>query len=95
MFNITSEIYRMVADRLRDAVGEAEFFSGTITVAADLDYSLRTTLLIYRQKVSDESGEWSQIRDIVPIWWEFHSVAIEGERLNDFDFALLRRELID
>ena len=46
MLNITSEIYRLVADRLRDAVGEAEFFSGTIAVAADIDYTLRTTLLI-------------------------------------------------
>ena len=41
MLNITSEIYRTVANRLREAVGEAEFFSGTIAVAADADYTLR------------------------------------------------------
>ena len=95
MLNITSEIYRLVADRLRDAVGDADFFSGTIAVAADLDYTLRTTLLIYRREVSDESGSWSAIYDLVPVWWEFHSVTGEGEVLNDFDFEELRRELID
>ena len=82
MLNITSEIYRLVADRLRDAVGDA-------------DYTLRTTLLIYRREVSDESGSWSAIYDLVPVWWEFHSVTGEGEVLNDFDFEELRRELID
>ena len=95
MLNITSEIYRLVADRLRDAVGEAEFFSGTIAVVADIDYTLRTTLLIYRREASDERGSYSAIYDIVPVWWEFHSVSIDGELLNDFDFAELRRELID
>lgn len=95
MLNITSEIYRLFADRLRDAVGEAEFFSGTITVATDVDYTLRATLLIYRRRVSDESGTWSEWCDVVPVWWEFHSVTSEGEQLNDFDFAEFRRELID
>ena len=95
MLHITSDIYRLVADRLRDAVGNAEFFSGTIAVAADVDYTLRTTLLIYHREVSDESGSWSAIYDLVPVWWEFHSVTIDGEQLNDFDFELLRRELID
>lgn len=95
MLNITSEIYRLVAARLRDAVGEAEFFSGTIAVAADVDYTLRTTLLVYRHEVSDERGSWSAICDLVPVWWEFHSVTIDGEVLNDFDFEELRRELID
>ncbi|MBR2501632.1 MAG: hypothetical protein IKB68_04040 [Rikenellaceae bacterium] len=95
MLNITSDIYRLVADRLRDAVGEAEFFSGTIAVATDVDYTLRATLLIYRRTVSDVSGSWRAISDVVPVWWEFHSTTNEGELLNDFDFAELRRELID
>lgn len=95
MLNITSEIYRTVANRLRDAVGEAEFFSGTIAVAADVDYTLRATLLIYRRTVSDESGSWRTIDHVVPVWWEFHSVTDEGEVLNDFDFAEFERELID
>lgn len=95
MLNITSEIYRTVANRLREAVGEAEFFSGTIAVAADVDYTLRATLLIYRRTVSDESGSWRAIDHVVPVWWEFHSVTYEGEVLNDFDFAEFERELID
>ncbi len=95
MLNISSEIYRLVADRLRDAVGEAEFFSGTIAVATQIDYTLRATLLIYRREVSDESGSWRVINDVVPVWWEFHSVTSDGEQLNDFDFDQLLRELID
>ena len=95
MLNITSEIYRTVANRLREAVGEAEFFSGTIAVAADVDYTLRATLLIYRRTVSDESGSWRAIDHVVPVWWEFHSVTDKGEVLNDFDFAEFERELID
>ena len=90
MLNITSEIYRLVADRLRDAVGEAEFFSGTIAVAADVDYTLRTTLLIYRREVSNESGSYSAIYDIVPVWWEFHTYIDGDEVLNDFSFNTLR-----
>lgn len=94
MLNVTSDIYRLLADRLRDAVGTAEFFSGRITVAADLDYELITTLLFYRTTESDESGSRDIITDIVPVWWEFHSYTIDGEILNDFDFAEFRREVI-
>lgn len=95
MLNVTSDIYRLLADRLRDAVGTAEFFSGRITVAADNDYELIATLLLYRSMVSDESGARDVITNVVPVWWEFHSFTIDGEVLNDFDFAEFRREVID
>ena len=95
MLNVTSNIYRLFADRLRDAVGTAEFFSGRITVAADLDYELIATLLFYRTTESDERGTHESIADVVPVWWEFHSISSEGELLNDFDFAKFRREVID
>ena len=95
MLNITSEIYRTVANRLREAVGEAEFFSGTIAVAADVDYTLRATLLIYRRTVSDESGSWRAIDHVVPVWWEFHTYINSEEHLNDFSFDYLRRFLVN
>ena len=92
MLNVTSDIYRLLADRLRDAVGTAEFFSGRITVAADLDYELIATLLFYRTTESDESGSRDIITDIVPVWWEFHTACAAGVLDNDFSFRELYLE---
>ncbi len=35
-------------------------------------------------------GDEERIADLVPVWWEFHTVAPEGEVLNDFSFNVLR-----
>ena len=28
--------------------------------------------------------------DLVPVWWEFHTVGSDGEALNDFSFSEVR-----
>lgn len=95
MLNIEPRTYRLVAERLHDAIGSSDFYSGTIAVSdAEFDYQLRVTVIVYRHGGDPDSSR-RPITDLVPVWWEFHSFDPDGERLNDFDFALLRAEMID
>lgn len=95
MLNIEPRTYSLVAERLHDAIGSADFYSGTIAVSdAEFDYQLQATLIVYRRSGEPDSSR-RPITDLVPVWWEFHSSDTDGERLNDFDFALLRAEMIE
>lgn len=96
MLNITDQTYRLVCDRLHDAIGSSDFYSGKISVSdADFDYELRATLIVYRRETGDRNDTDRPITDLVPVWWEFHSSDADGERLNDFDFAVLRAAMTE
>ncbi len=78
--------YSQVAERLREAIGERDFLSTTLSVTFDtFDATLIATLIIYRTPEGN-------IRDVVPVWWEMHTCDLaDGEEwLNDFSFGELR-----
>ncbi len=51
-------------------------------------------LMLYRQTVSYPEGDFKELTDIVPVWVEFHTVADDGEVLNDFSWDELKKHLI-
>ncbi|WP_300750597.1 hypothetical protein [uncultured Alistipes sp.] len=94
MYCVSSELYDEVAARLCDAIGSGAYFSGTIEFPhADVACRLTASLLFYRRREVWPEGERSCITDVIPVWWEFHTVMPEGEVLNDFSFSELKRWL--
>ena len=94
MYEVSDQLYLEVADRLRSRFGDGDYFSGRLS----LDYegvmcSLLLSAIIYRRRERCDEGERLLIADVVPVWWEFHTVGEQGEVLNDFSFNVLRQYL--
>ena len=94
MYDIPNQLYLEVAARLIARFGTSDYFSGTLS----LDYegvmcSLRLSAIIYRRRERCDEGERLLIADVVPVWWECHTVGAQGEVLNDFSFNVLRQYL--
>ena len=91
-YSVSTELYLEVADRIREAVGGGSYFSGTLAFGfGGVECRLTATLIVYRTRVSYPEGERDEITDLVPVWWEFHTVdPTSDELLNDFSFATLR-----
>ena len=75
MYDIPNQLYLEVADRLIARFGTSDYFSGTLS----LDYegvmcSLRLSAIIYRRRERCDEGERLLIADVVPVWWEFHTM---------------------
>lgn len=94
MITIDTETYVNTAHNLLAAIGRSNFFNGSVTCDRHEFYcTLRTTLLVYRKSERLPEGERAVIRDIVPVWWEFHTETTFGEELNDFSFDTLKEYL--
>ncbi len=94
MYSVSSELYEQVAAALTEAIGTRSYFSGSVVASTDdAEWRLTASVIVYRERVSLPEGDADAIVDLVPVWWEFHTVAAEGEVLNDFSFARLRRML--
>ncbi len=92
MLIINSTLYERLADLLVDAIDGKEFYSDVIDFQHDqVECCFSATLMIYYREHRFPEGNEMQIENIVPVWWEFHSIEGERERLNDFDFALLNQ----
>ena len=95
MYEISSQIYEKTAEKLCNLVGGNGYFSGTLEFShEDIECRMVASLIIYRKRVEMPEGLFDVIDDIVPVWWEFHTV-IDGEELiNDFDFARLKEYIL-
>ena len=85
MFQVSSELYDEIAIRLREAFGGGGFYSGSVECA------------VGETLCSDDrwpEGCRRRLTDVVPVWWEFHTVTADGEVPNDFSFAELRPSLL-
>lgn len=94
-FSVTPELYRDTASRLCDGIGGSEFFSGSIAFAfGSVDCRLSVSVIVYRRLDRAPEGNTRPIADLVPVWWEFHTVGPDGEWLNDFSFGELRNCIV-
>lgn len=92
MYAISSEIYDHITSLLVDAIGDKVFFSGSVsTYCGEVYMRLTGTLFVYRNASAE--GRRGGIDDIVPVWWEFHTLCGGEEVLNDFSFAELREHI--
>lgn len=96
MIEINSQIYKAVASELRERIGDASFFNGTVEYETDEFYSTLTLSAIVRRKTESlPEGPVGRIADIIPVWWEFSTVQQCGEVLNDFSFPEFKTYVSD
>jgi hypothetical protein len=96
MIEINDEIYRALADRLRDTVGTGDYFNGSVEIETDeCSARLTTTLIVYRRTETSPEGVRKPITDIVPVWWELSTTSAGVPVENDFSFSELKPFLID
>ena len=87
MYSVSSELYLEVAARLAEAIGGGSYFSGSLTFPfGDMECRLTASVIVYRRRERLPEGD----PDLVPVWWEFHTVGSDGEALNDFSFSEVR-----
>lgn len=92
MYKISSELYSEVADRLCGHIEDKEYFSGSFEFDfGDVHCLMRLSAVVYHHTETIGQRSLSQIADMVPVWWEFHTFDSDGcEMLNEFSFNELR-----
>ena len=80
MFQVSSELYDEIAIRLREAFGGGGFYSGSVECAVgETLCRLTASLVLYRSDDRWPEGCRRRLTDVVPVWWEFHTVTADGE----------------
>jgi len=93
MIEIKNDTYASLAEKLAGAVGCSEYFNGSISCShGGFDSLLTATILVYRRQDGEPEGNYGTISDIVPVWWEFSTVAPDGsEPVSGFCFSELKK----
>ena len=95
MYSITSQFYSEIAQRLCDVIDGESYFSGSVSfVYMDVEWRLTLSVIVHRDGVSSSDQECSQIVNLVPVWWEFHTYEQGVEFINDFSFRELKMQII-
>ena len=94
-YSVTPACYDQLLDRLTDAIGSSNYFSGSLAFDfGGIAYRLRASVIVYRRTERRPEGSFEAICDLVPVWWEFATADDDGrELLNDFSFDELRRRI--
>lgn len=97
MISVTENDYKNLARILLDAIGEANYYNGSLDYDTPESRSeLRITAMIYREPLldpDDPTRTRERITEIVPVWWEYRTFAPEGEVPNDFGWRELKEHL--
>lgn len=94
IYTIKKAIYRSFAEQIAQAVGRGCYLSGVFSCAeGDVVHKLELSIVIYRDKASGE------IIEVSDVWWDSYTIerTVDGEpvlKINDFDFIMLKRELL-
>lgn len=97
MYTVLSKVYLEVAERLSALIGLSHYYSGSFEIDfGEVACRMVLSAVVYRHQESFPEGRIVDIIDnVVPVWWEFHTVTEEGEVLNDFDFTELKEYLLN
>ena len=87
MYDVSHQLYLEISDRLVGASSGREFFSGSVECCmGDVDCKLQCTLMVSYDEHDYPDIRSRKISNIVPVWWEFHTVVGSEELINDFSF---------
>ena len=93
-YAVPDALYATLLVRLAEAIDARSYFSGTVVLRyGDAECRLTASLIVYRASYATPEGADEAIVDLVPVWWEFHTLFDGEEQLNDFSFAELRRRI--
>ncbi len=88
---VSIELYEEVAARLQDAIDGGNYYSGTLNfLFGEIEWRFTASLIVYRERCERPEGVEYPITNLVPVWWEFHTVGDQGEMLNDFELTALK-----
>jgi hypothetical protein len=92
MYEFSSDVYLQVAERLLEAIGDQDFFSGVVLGYDDeVCCRLRTTVVVHREPMSSVDMPRETTIRVIPVWWEMSTTIGDEELVNDFSF----REMMD
>ncbi|MBQ7856456.1 MAG: hypothetical protein IJ348_05015 [Alistipes sp.] len=91
MYAISRETYADLARQICEGLSNPYYFNGEVSSDDGVaEHRLLATLIIYRRQVEPLGQEFDTITDIIPVWWECHTITDGGEVENDFDFRLFK-----
>ncbi len=95
MIKISQKEYQEIASELLERIGYKDYIDINFKVETEtwIGY-FHASLILYRNEDSYPEGDFNKLSDVVPVWWEFHTVGDDGEVLNDFQFSELKKHLI-
>lgn len=94
VYPVSPQLYEETLARLLEAIASRDYFSGSVAFRfAQTECRLVASVIVYRRRESLPEGARDVVTDLVPVWWEFHTVGEEGEQSNDFSFSELKRFL--
>lgn len=87
MYTISHQLYLDVGERLMDAIGRKEYYSGVVvSYAEEVECRLVCTLIVEREAKASEGHRLPEIARLIPVWWECHTYRGDEKILNDFSF---------
>ena len=87
MYEFSDDVYLEVAERLMEAIGRKEFFSGAVTYYDDeVCCRLKISAVVHRTKRSGAELQSSVEVKVLPVWWEMSTTIGNEEVVNDFSF---------
>ena len=94
IYSISPELNRRVAEALLEAIGDRNYFSGTVDIETEEGVACRlvTSCVVYRRRTLCPDGDGETIVSVIPVWWEFHTACPAGVLDNDFSFRDLGLE---
>ena len=93
MIHIDDAIYKAIAKLIIEEIGGRNYVSN---LSIEVEHNNTTYLFtisayIYRCHIMAPDGEWDEIQDIVPVWWELHTYSADGDEvINDGDFKKVK-----
>lgn len=105
--NITDWEYAKLAHILSEQIAYKDYFDYVSDGTIELQFGiisggypeflgqLQLKAVIYRGTATCDGQKWQYIRDVVPLWWEFHTITDGGECDNNFDFSKFKQFLIE
>ncbi len=92
MYQILPELYVEIAENLFDQLEGRGYYSGSFSFEyCGITCRMVLSAVVYYEADDPFVGYVGGVKDIVPVWWEFHTESDGGEMLNDFSFNELRK----
>lgn len=92
MINVEKKHYEALAK----LVAEDFIVAGYYNLAHEVEFpefrlELKISACVYGQKTTGGEGrQWWEITNIVPTWWEAHTITEDGEKPSDFTWSVFR-----
>ena len=94
---IPEEVYAELAEQVVERIGNHNYIATRVQAETEnFVYNLVISACIYWAEVAAPDGNYRNIADIVPVWWELHSYEGDDglERLNDATFEKIKQHII-